>query len=929
MKFGLAAENTQKNQAELVSNFFIFSATMSKFIIFSVTFFILILAASGIAFIFSMRQIIRDNKGGELSQILENGKLKLEFFVNSEISIALKMADSPLVKRYFANPYNAALKDLAFEELQAYRRAFKSNSVFWVNDLDRIFYSNNYEPYLVDPEAPDNYWYKLTLYETESYNFNINYNTGLKITNLWINAPVFDDNHNPLGMVGTGIEISEFINTVYRDYTGRADVYYFNDEGEITGAKNVELVASKRKINNELIDTGLNILAYASKLNPGEMLTLDSSVGKIAVGTLPLLDWYSVAILPNSIGEYNSAMTALFFAMLLVVALVFVIFNVFIAGLLKPLRKSMEDAEASNRSKTAFLANMSHEIRTPMNSIMGFSELALDGNVPAKTRDYLAKIQTNAEWLLQIINNILDISKIESGKMELEHIPFDMHELFSSCRTLIMPKAIEKCVQLHFYVEPSMGKMPLGDPTRLRQVLVNLLSNAVKFTNAGMVKLQAAINGKTDNTITMHFEVKDSGIGMTEDQIEKIFDPFTQAESGTTRKYGGTGLGLAITKSIIEMMGGKLSVESTPKVGSKFSFDLTFDTVDVPENVKLIKTSALEEIEKPVFEGEVLLCEDNTMNQQVICEHLSRIGLKTVVADNGKIGVDMIRGRAKSGEKQFDLVFMDMHMPVMDGLEASAKILELNTGVPVVAMTANIMSNDIEIYRENGINDCVGKPFTSQELWRCLLKYLKPVSGGKITAKTPGREISAETNPFELDAEFTRSLKRIFLKSNRNKFEEIKSALDNNDVKLAHRLAHTLKSNAGQIGLEDLRKAAADVENFLKDGKNSVTKKQLALLNAALNAALTELAAQLAPFEEQPAESQTAEIDTEKAKEIFDSLEDLLKRGNPECRKYINELRAIPGSGQLAQYIEDFEFEKALLEYGELKKKFFETWVSV
>ena len=929
MKTGFAATNSQKNQTELMSNFFIFSATMSKFVIFSVTFFILILTASGIAFIFSMRQIIRENNGNELSRILESGKLKLEFYVNSEITIALKMADSPLVKKHFANPHNTDLKDLAFEELQAYRRVFKSNSVFWINDHDRIFYSDDYEPYQVDPEHPDNYWYNLTLYETENYNFNINYNTEYKITNLWINAPVFDDNHNPIGIVGTGIEISEFINMVYMDYTGRADVYYFNSEGEITGAKNVELVASKRHINHELYDSGLDILTHAKKINSGETLTLDSSIGKIALGTLPLLDWHSVAILPGSIGEYNSAMTALFFSMLLVVALVFIIFNVFIAGLLKPLRKSIEDAQASSRAKTTFLANMSHEIRTPMNSIVGFSELALDGNVPVKTRDYLAKIQTNAEWLLQIINNVLDISKIESGKMEMEHIPFDMHELFSSCRTLIMPKAIEKCVQLHFYVEPSMGKMPLGDPTRLRQVLINLLSNAVKFTNAGMVKLQAAISGKTDNTITMHFEVKDSGIGMTEEQIKKIFDPFMQAESGTTRKYGGTGLGLAITKTIIEMMGGELSVESTPKVGSKFSFDLTFDTIDVPENIKLVKASALEEIEKPVFEGEVLLCEDNTMNQQVICEHLSRVGLKTVVADNGKIGVDMIRGRALSGEKQFDLVFMDMHMPVMDGLEASAKILELNTGVPVVAMTANIMSNDIDIYRNSGMNDCVGKPFTSQELWRCLLKYLIPVSGGTVTVKTSRRDMSEETDPFELDAEFTRSLKKAFVKNNRGKFEEIEMALNNRDTELAHRLTHTLKSNAGQIGLDDLRKAAADVENLLKNGKNSAAKKKLAILNAALNAALSQLAAQIEPFEEQPAESQTAELDTEKAKEIFDRLEDLLKRGNPDCLKYINELRAIPGSGSLARLIEDFEFEKALLEYGELKKKFFETRVSI
>jgi CheY-like chemotaxis protein len=470
-----------------------------------------------------------------------------------------------------------------------------------------------------------------------------------------------------------------------------------------------------------------------------------------------------------------------------------------------------------------------------------------------------------------------------------------------------------------------MGKMPLGDPTRLRQVLINLLSNAVKFTNAGMVKLQAAINGKTDKTITMHFEVKYSGIGMTEEQIEKIFDPFTQAESGTTRKYGGTGLGLAITKSIIEMMGGKLFVESTPKVGSKFSFDLVFDTVDVPEEIKLEKASALEEIEKPVFEGEVLLCEDNAMNQRVICEHLSRVGLKTVVADNGKIGVDMVRGRALSGQKQFDLVFMDMHMPVMDGLEASAKILELNTGVSVIAMTANVMSNDLDIYRNSGMNDCVGKPFTSQELWRCLLKYLKPVSGGNVTEKKPGRDMSSETDPFELDAEFTRSLKRTFVKSNREKFEEIEKALDDRDIKLAHRLAHTLKSNAGQIGLDELQKAAADVENLLKDGGNHVTKEQLALLDSALKAALSDLASQIAPFDEQPAESQKTELDTGGADKLFEKLEDLLKRGNPECGDLIDELRAIPESGHLVQHIKDFEFEKALLEYGELKKKYFET----
>ncbi|MDR0324069.1 MAG: hypothetical protein LBI12_06460, partial [Treponema sp.] len=235
-------------------------------------------------------------------------------------------------------------------------------------------------------------------------------------------------------------------------------------------------------------------------------------------------------------------------------------------------------AEISSIAKTTFLANMSHEIRTPMNSILGFSELAQDDKISHKTRDYLNKIQTNAEWLLQIINDILDISKIESGKMELEQIPFDIHELFANCRTLIMPRAVEKGIILYFYAEPSIGKRPLGDPTKLRQIFINLLSNAIKFTHTGMVKLLADIKNTSNNTATIYFEVKDSGIGMTSEQINRIFDPFMQAESGTTRKFGGTGLGLPITKSMIELMGGELSVESTPGIGTKFSFTLTFST---------------------------------------------------------------------------------------------------------------------------------------------------------------------------------------------------------------------------------------------------------------------------------------------------------------------------------------------------------------
>jgi signal transduction histidine kinase/DNA-binding LytR/AlgR family response regulator len=493
-----------------------------------------------------------------------------------------------------------------------------------------------------------------------------------------------------------------------------------------------------------------------------------------------------------------------------------------------------ETAEAMSSSKTKFLATVSHEIRTPMNSILGFSELALDNETTPKVREYLSKIKTNAEWLLHIINDILDISKVESGKMELENIPFDMHELFSSCRTLIMPNAVEKSIMLHFYVEPSLGKKPLGDPTRLRQVLVNLLSNAVKFTNTGMVKLNAVLRAKTDNTITMVFEVKDSGIGMTPEQINKIFDPFMQAEMGTTRKYGGTGLGLSITKNIVEMMGGKLAVESTPGIGSKFSFELTFDSVDVNYERLFDDKMMMKEIDKPVFEGEVLLCEDNPMNQQVVYEHLARVGLKTVIAENGKIGFDLVKKRQDNNEKQFDLIFMDMHMPVMDGLEASARIKELNTNIPIVAMTANIMFNDREIYRKSGMIECVGKPFTSQELWRCLMKYFTPISQG----------IENKNAQLEASMEFQKKLQGMFVKNNRDKYQEIVDALEAGDIILAHRQAHSLKSDAGNVGKIILQKAATVVEQSLKDGRKQVTAEQLNILKLELDLVINEFASE-------------------------------------------------------------------------------------
>jgi len=230
----------------------------------------------------------------------------------------------------------------------------------------------------------------------------------------------------------------------------------------------------------------------------------------------------------------------------------------------------------------------------------------------------------------------------------------------------------------------------------------------------------------SEDKATLYFKVTDTGIGITSELLEKIFDPFTQAESGSTRRYGGTGLGLTITKSIIELMGGNISVESTPGVGSSFSFELTLDLEKPDAAAKNV--FVMHGNKRPIFDGCVLLCEDNYMNQLVAGEFLVKAGLRVILAENGKAAVETVQARIDSSEKQFDLIFMDMHMPVMDGIGATEAIHALGVKTPIIAMTANVMPDDVANYMKCGLDDCLGKPFASHELWSCLLKYLEPVS---------------------------------------------------------------------------------------------------------------------------------------------------------------------------------------------------------
>ncbi|MCL2188494.1 MAG: ATP-binding protein [Defluviitaleaceae bacterium] len=573
---------------------------------------------------------------------------------------------------------------------------------------------------------------------------------------------------------------------------------------------------------------------------------------------------------------------------------------------LEALQAACDAAEAANKAKTIFLANMSHEIRTPMNSILGFSELALDYNIQAKAREYIHNIRESANWLLNIINDLLDISKIESGSVELESVPFNLSDLFFHCQAGLIHRANDKGVSLICNAEKIPSKFMLGDSARLRQIFTNLLSNAVKFTASGSVSMLANLKGIENNRATFYFEVKDTGMGMTDEQMERIFEPFMQADNSISRKFGGTGLGLTITKNIVNVMGGDLIVTSKIGVGTTFSFSLTFDLIDEASAIAILTQNDI--IEKPNFNGEILVCEDNELNQIVICENLAKVGLTTIVANNGKEAVQIIEERIKDGDKPFDLIFMDIYLPIMDGMEAAKYITKLGITTPIVALTASAIRKMPEEYTQSGMRSFVCKPFTTQELWTCLVKYL-PVLSYSTIAKD---QQSAE------EQKMLKHLRLNFVKDNQNTFKTIEEALNSNDIKLAHRMAHTIKSNAGQIHETKLQETAAALEEKLEGGNNLLQKGMLTRFRLDLSHVLDKLAPLL---DEANEDVFTLLDDPQEIQALLDKLEPLIANKNPDCEDMIPEIRTIPDSEILVKMIENFKFRQAAQELVNIKKR--------
>ncbi len=479
-------------------------------------------------------------------------------------------------------------------------------------------------------------------------------------------------------------------------------------------------------------------------------------------------------------------------------------------------KRDAEELVRLQKAKEQFLANISHEIRTPINGIAGMAGLLSQESSPEERGTYLNAIKHSAENLKVIINDILDLAAIESGKLRFEKIPFNLHDLVSSVVGMFAYQAKEKKLQLEYKIQPSLNRVLLGDPVRLNQILINLISNAVKFTHSGHIHILCSAEEKKKTGCVVKIQVIDTGVGVPSDKVDTIFESFSQADASVTRKYGGSGLGLTIVKQLVGLQHGTIEVKSEEHKGSNFIVRISYafgksehlEKADMPQATGAIASRELDGTR-------VLLVEDNDINRLYAKSILQQWHCAVDVAENGLVAIEKVKYNS------YDVVLMDVQMPVMDGYEATRaiRLLDARTRqVPIVALTANATKADIERCLASGMNDYLPKPFTPDDLYRKIFKDLafKAQKNGvakKVATTTKASfDLGYLRSVSDNNQEFLQEMVQTFVQTIPPVLKEMGDSLEEKNWSRLARLAHQIKPSFSLMGIDALRKTVSYIE---------------------------------------------------------------------------------------------------------------------